>query len=503
MKIEINRKDKTPVYIQIAGQIKSMLHTGEITDGYVLPSERVLAAELGVHRNTVTRAYGELKGEGLLDSSQGSCYRVRFRGGRGVGASDGTGEPDKEGAEPDRRKAVSWEAVMRREYDDFISDFDDLYSQSFNPGFISFAGGVAAREPYPPEEIADVFEELVRSSGDKAYFYVPYQGDPELIKEIVKYMASIGIRTRSSNIQIFSENNQALDFILQLMLEPGDGVIVDEVMASDVYRTIELAGGKLITVPADEEGMICDNLDKVIETSRPKFIYVDSSFNNPTGVMLSLERRRKLLELSYKYRIPIIEDDESSEIYYSERPLPSIKSMDHGDNVIYMYSFSLDMVPGIGVSFVVADRKIIRQFSNMVSLRIVNPDWAGQMVMLQYMKSGVFAERLADFRTICKGKRDLMCSRLAELAEKYGLKYNVPDGGVYLWVRLPEGMDSRRLLRRAQKRGLTFMPGYVFFPKKNMGARYLRLNFSYPTEDEIERGMDILSDCLCNWHNNK
>jgi len=500
MKIEINRKDKTPVYIQIAGEIKNKLHTGEITDGYVLPSERVLAAELGVHRNTVTRAYGELKSEGLLDSSRGSCYRVSFRGGRGMGASDGTGESGSVSEEPDRRKAVSWEAVMRREYDDFISDFDELYSQSFNPGFISFAGGVAAREPYPPEEIADVFEELVRSSGDKAYFYVPYQGDPELIWQIVKYLASIGIRTKSSNVQILSENNQALDYILQLMLTPGDGVIVDEIMASDVYRTIELAGGKLITVPADEHGMIVDNLDKVIETSRPKFIYVDSSFNNPTGITLSLERRRKLLELSYQYRIPIIEDDESSEIYYGEPTPPSIKSMDHGNNVIYMYSFSLDMVPGIGVSFVVADRKIIRQFSNMVSLRVVNPDWASQMVMLQYMKSGLFAERLADFRSICKSKRDRMCRRLEKLSETCGLEYNVPEGGVYIWVRLPEGMNSRKLLRQAQKKGLTFMPGYVFFPRKNMGAQYLRLNFSYPTEEEIEKGMDILEECLCNWH---
>ena len=120
MKIEINRNDKTPVYIQIAGQIKNMLHMGVITDGYVLPSERVLAAELGVHRNTVTRAYSELKSEGLLDSSRGSCYRVSF--------------PSNKPA-PDRRKAVSWEAVMRREYDDFMTDFDELYSQSFNPGF--------------------------------------------------------------------------------------------------------------------------------------------------------------------------------------------------------------------------------------------------------------------------------------------------------------------------------------------------------------------------------
>ena len=143
MKIEINRKDKTPVYIQITEQIKNMLHTGQITDGYMLPSERALAAELGVHRNTVTRAYGELKSEGLLDSSQGSCYRVSFRGSQNRGG---------EAAEPDRRKKVNWEAAVKREYDDFITDFDELYSQSFNQKFISFAGGVAAREVYPPEE---------------------------------------------------------------------------------------------------------------------------------------------------------------------------------------------------------------------------------------------------------------------------------------------------------------------------------------------------------------
>ena len=481
MKIEINRKDKTPVYLQIAGQIKNMLHTGEITDGYMMPSERTLAEELGVHRNTVTRAYNELKSEGLLYSSQGRCYRVSF------GRSE---------TEPDRRKKVNWEAAIKQEYDDFISDFDELYSASFDPDYISFAGGVAAREPYPPEEIASVFEEILRKSGDKAYFYVPYQGDPDLIREIVKYMASIGIRTKASNIQIFSENNQALDYILQLMLEPGDGIIVDEVMASDVYRTIELAGGKLITVPSDEHGMITENLDKVIETSRPKFIYVDSSFNNPRGTILTLERRRQILELSYRYRIPIIEDDESSEIYYGERPLPSIKSMDHGDNVIYMYSFSLDMVPGVGVSFVAADRKIITQFSNMISLRVVNPDWAAQMVMLLFMKTGIFAQRLADVRSICKRKRDRMCARLEKLSVKYGLEYNIPGGGVYIWVKLPEGLDSRKLLKQAQKRGLTFMPGYVFFPRKQMGSRNFRLNFSYPTEEEIERGMDILEESL-------
>ena len=481
MKISIDRNDKTPVYVQIAGQIKNLIHTGAVQDGYVLPSERALAAELGVHRNTVTKAYNELKSEGLLISSQGSCYRVNF---------------GRKEAQPDRRKNVSWEASMRQEYDDFASDFDELYSASFHPDFISFGGGVAAREPYPPEEIASVFEEILKNSGDKAYFYAPYQGDPELIQEIVKYMASMGIRTKASNIQIFSENNQALDFILQLMLSPGDGVIIDEIMSSDVYRTIELAGGKLITVPSDEHGMICDNLDKVIEAANPKFIYVDSSFNNPRGTSLTMERRRKILELSYQYRIPIIEDDESSELYYEQHHLPSIKSMDHGSNVIYMYSFSLDMVPGIGVSFVVADRKVIKQFTNMVSLRVANPDWAAQMVMLQYMKKGIFSDRLSDFRDICKSKRDLMCSWLDRLSEEFGIQYEKPSGGVFIWVKLPEDMDSRNLLKQAQRRGLTFMPGYVFYPRRQMGSHYFRLNFSYPTMSEIEKGMGILEESL-------
>ena len=154
------------------------------------------------------------------------------------------------------------------------------------------------------------------------------------------------------------------------------------------------------------------------------------------------------------------------------------------------------MVPGIGISFVSADKKIIEQFSNMVSLRGANPEWASQMVMMQYMKSGVFAERLNDFRTVCKGKRDRMCTRLENMAGRFGLRYTKPVGGVYIWVELPEHMNSRKLLKETQKRGMTFMPGYLFFPKKQMGARFFRLNFSYPTAEEIEKGMDILEESL-------
>ena len=481
MKITIDKSEKTPIYLQIAGQIKTSIYAGIISDGYVLPSERALAADIGVHRNTVTKAYDELRTEDIIESSQGKCYRVNFK------------RTEQDNSRP---KAVNWQALMKREYEEFRTDFDDFYSRGFDSNYISFAGGVASREIYPPEEIASVFEKVIRDKDNKAYFYTTYQGDPRLRKEIAKYMASKGIKATAANVQIFSENNQALDFILNLMLSPGDGVIIEDTMSADVYRTIEVAGGRIITVPTDEDGMMCDLLDVIIEKEKPKFIYVDSSYNNPSGTVLPLERRRRLLELSYRYRIPIIEEDEGSELYYGRDPIPSIKSMDPGSNVIYMYSFSLTMIPGIGMSFVIADKSLVKQFAGMVSLRITNTDWTAQMVMLEYMKNGLFIKRLDKFRRVYKTKRDLMCKRLDKLVTRYGLEYRKPEGGVYLWVRMPGRVSSRKLLEVAQRKGLTFMPGYVFFTRPSMGRSYFRLNYSYPSEEEIEKGMDILVEAI-------
>lgn len=479
--ITIDKTEKTPVYLQILSQLRSMIFAGSMADGYALPSERKLAQELGVHRNTITKVYAELKAEDLIESRQGKGYRVSFRR---------NAKADEAG------KDVYWDALLRTEFESFASDFDELYSRSFDKDLISFAGGVAAREIYPPGEIAEAFERVLKQSMEKAYFYTSYQGDAELRKEITVFLATKGIKASPSNVQIFAENNQALDFILNLMLSPGDGVLIDETMSADVYRTIQLAGGRIINVPADEHGMMCDNLDIIIEKTKPKFIYVDSSFNNPKGTYMTVERKQQLLDLSYRYRIPIIEEDEGSELYYDIDRIPSIKAMDRGGNVIYMYSFSLTMVPGIGVSFAIADERVIGKLSEMVSLKVANADWAAQMLMLEYMKNGIFQERLDVFRREYRKKRDLMCERLDALVTRYGIEYRKPEGGVYLWIKLPSRINARELLAITQKKGMTFMPGYLFFSSKAMGRNFLRFNYSYPTEEGIEKGMDIFEEAI-------
>jgi len=484
MNIRINRKEKTPIYLQISSQIKKLIFSGTLVDGYAMPSERNLAKQLEVHRNTIVRAYSELRDEGLLISYQGQGYRVSY-GRRFYGMI---------------KKPVNWQGLMKERYARVESDFDDLFSKSYDARNISFGGGMAAKEPYSAEEMASVFEKVLTEGRDKAYFYTPYQGNLELRKEIVTFLASKGISAGSGNLQIFSENNQALDFLMTLMLSNGDRVITAETLSPDVYRTIQMAGGEIVTVPVDENGLMCDELEAVIQKEDPQFIYVDSSFHNPTGAVLSVERREKLLTLSYKYRIPIIEEDQGSELYYDIGEIPSIKSMDTGNNVIYMYSCSLTMMPGIGISFVLADREVIQRLSKMVSMRVAALDWTPQMLLLEYMKRGLFKERLEVFRSICRKKRDLMYGYIEKLSEEMDVVCRKPEGGVFLWIRLPDGMDGRILLKEVEKEGVTFIPGYVFYLKKGMGKNYIRLNYSYPSEDEIVRGMDLLSRTMKQMH---
>ena len=482
MKITIDRSSPDPLHLQIASQIRRGILSGSLAGGCRLPSERNLAGLLDVHRNTVSRVYQDLKSEGLIDGKQGLGYFVRSGSGE---------EPPRESGRA-AAKAVHWDALIEDRYRSIRSPFDALYRLSFEEGLIPLGGGVAAREPYPPEEIAEVFENILKGKQGEAYFHTPYQGDPELRRRIADLMASGGIFTSPSRIQIFSENNQSLDFLNTLLLSEGDRVIIPEVVSPDVYRSIQMAGGVPVTVPMDTEGMLVSGIEQLIGETRPKYIYADSSFNNPTGVIMSLPRRHQLLDLSYRYRVPVIEEDEGSELYYEKPAEPSIRSMDPGSNVIYIRSLGLTMRPGLGVSFVIADPVLIRRLSNMVSLRLSSLDWMPQMMTLEYLKSGIFESRLPMFREVCRQKRDLMGKHLERMKKTCGIRASVPAGGVHYWVRLPEGLTGARLLPAAQKEGVTFIPGELFYPEKAAGKQFIRLNFSYPGISQIEEGMLML-----------
>ncbi|MDF2654101.1 MAG: GntR family transcriptional regulator [Bacillota bacterium] len=485
MDIIINHHAHTPIYMQIVNQLKEMILKGEITDGFVLPSERTMAKLLKVHRNTVVRAYMELKAEAFLSSSQGKGYRVAY-----LSDSEKTSPQIEE-----KGSTIAWTSLIRDEYLDLKITFDDLFSKSYSSNNISFAGGIASAEEYGKEDLASILGDIISSDNIETYSFTPYQGNHDLRQNIAHFMSGKGISAKPSEIQIVLETNQALDYLASLLIKPGDTVITEEPVSPDVYRTFALAGGKVITVPMDEEGILCDRLEPLIIKHHPKFIYVNPDFQNPTGIVMSLERRKALLALSHKYRLPIIEEDASSEIRFEGIRIPSIKALDRGNNVIFIYSFALTFAPGVRMAFVLADKMLIKSLSYIVSIRLISLDSISQKLLSSCIEKGIYQKNL---RTICadyKEKRDLMCACLEE-AKTMGLRFRKPTGGVYLWCRLSSNTDYHKLYVKTLEKGVSFIPGSVFYLRGSKGDCCIRLNFSYPSKLQIEKGIGLLTQAL-------
>ncbi|HWQ80072.1 MAG TPA: PLP-dependent aminotransferase family protein [Anaerovoracaceae bacterium] len=481
MDIIINHNTQTPIYLQIVNQLKEVIIKGEVTNGFVLPSERAMAKLLNVHRNTVIRAYTELKADGFLSSARGIGYTVSYR-------SD---TPEEE----NRNDGISWSSLIKDEYLDLKITFDDLFTKSYTSGNISFAGGIASVEEYAKEDLAHILNDIISSGNMEAYSYTPYQGNPHLRRNIASFLQRKGIKAKPGEIQIVSETNQALDYLAALLIKPGDVVITEEPVSPDVYRTFALAGGKVVAVPMDEEGIICDSLEPLILKYNPKFIYVNPDFQNPTGIVMSLNRRKDLLSLSRKYNLPIIEEDAASEIRFEGVRIPSLKALDKGNRVIFIYSFALTFAPGIRMAFVLADKTLIKSLSYIVSIRLISLDSISQKLLSSYIEMGIYQRNLRNICADYKEKRDLMCSCLEE-AETLGLDFRKPAGGVYLWCRLAPDINFRRLYVKTMEKGVSFIPGNVFYLRGSKGDSYIRLNFSYPSKLQIEKGIETLTEAI-------
>lgn len=481
MEIKIIHSSQTPIYMQIKNQIKEMVLTGELLDGFMLPSERMMAKSVSVHRNTIIKAYNELKADGLIAAHQGLGYKIVYR------------NQDKDALE--KAGNIPWLHIMKHEFVELEDTFDTLFSKTYSEKTISFAGGIVPAEAYNKENIKEILSEMLASDKEEIYSYAPYQGILSLRQNLVLFLREKGINAQLSEIQILSETNQSLDYLVELLVRPGDVVITEEPISPDIYRELNLAGAKVITVPMDHEGMIVSHLEPLLQKYAPKFILMSSSFNDPTGIVMSLARRHALLDLSYKYRIPIVEDDSASGLRFEDKQIPTLKALDKRNHVIYMYSFALTFAPGVRLAFVVAPKQIIKRLSYLVSMHLISIDSLSQRLMSIYLEKGMYQKSLKNLCIYYKRKRDLMCEKLEE-AKDFGLTYTMPKGGIYVWCRLPDAINSKILLQKAYKIGVAFIPGTVFFPYGTKGESFIRLNYSYPREEQISSGIALLIQAM-------
>ena len=491
--MKTEQTNKIPVYRRLADEIKAEILSGKRAPGSVLPSERLMAQQLGVHRNTVAKAYNELEAEELIDARQGVGYLVHAAD-AARSAKTGQNRSSIARKEP-KKKKVNWKARIKDEYQDMEITFDDLFQRFGNKAVISMGSGIASPGIYDKEELARVLSSLIAEEGKTQYFYSPFKGDRMLRQKIVSLLSTKGVRATTGQIQILTETNQALDFVVMLLLKPGDTVIMEEPVSPDAYRAMELAGARIITVPVDENGMDVDALERLVAEHEPELIYINSSFHDPTGTILSLERRKKVIEISNRWRIPIVEEDAASELVYAGEKLPPIKAFDTEDNIIYIYSFSLTFMPGLSLAFVVADRGLIHSLSYLVSVRMMSVDWLAQKLIAHYLSNGRYYELLEEFRQSYARKQELVCRALDDM-KTLGVRYLRPRGGVYIWCQLPDGIDSKEFIREAYQNGLALLPGYVFYPFKNGGRNHIRLNYSFESEERLVEGLAILKSLL-------
>ena len=487
MNIHIDKEQTVPIYLQIAASVRQGIMSGELPEGSVLPSERALAHRLGVHRNTVAKAYGELKAEGLLRSRQGAGYLID--------AGQGDETPEQSAAEPGAGKRVNWPSLIKPGHMNMDRSFDDLFERADGESKYSLGSGIPQTGIYSRERVARDISLLMQTKDTDKSFFSPYKGDRELRQRLVSFLNAKGIRASAGGIQVLRETNQALSFLASLLVKPGDCVVLEEPVSPDAYRIFELAGARICGVPVDAEGMNCDALERVVRRRSPRLILINSGFHDPTGAVLSAERRRRILEISGACRVPVIEEDESSELVYDGAPIAPVKALDTLDNVIYLYSLSLTFIPGLTLAFVAADKHVVDNLSYVTSMNMAAPDWVTQKLAAMYLEDGTYYAALDDFRESYKRKREIVCDALDDM-KCLGVSYEKPRGGVYIWCRLPEGVDGKTLALEAYGRGVMVMPGNVFYSGRKAGRDHVRISCSYETEERLRSGMELFCETL-------
>ena len=359
------------------------------------------------------------------------------------------------------------------------------------PEVISFAGGLPAPELFPVEGIRRACQDVLAQYGPKSLQYSLSLGIREIRQFLAQRLRKRGIDATEENILISGGSQQGLDIIGKAFLDSGAVIITENptylgaIQAFSAYRPV------YVTVEMDEEGMIVDQVEEKIKKYHPRFIYTVPTFQNPTGRTLSYRRRIQLVELAKKYSIPIVDDNPYSELRYSGEEMPSIKAI-AGDWVIQLGTFSKIVSPGLRIGWIAASLEIMPVLEKMKQALDLHTNTFSQYVIWEYCKEGRLEKHIEKLKDAYRLRRDVML----EAMEKYmpeEVFWTKPEGGLFLWVHLPEGTNSTELLKFAIKSKVAYVPGNGFFPNPG-GENTLRMNFSNACEEKIREGVKRLAE---------
>jgi len=370
------------------------------------------------------------------------------------------------------------------------------------PDIISFAGGLPAPEAFPLEAIREACDFVLSEVGPQALQYFPTEGVVPFRELICGLLAQQGMNVAVDNVLITSGSQQALDLLGKVFVNRGDHILVESPSYLGAIQAFNAYGAEYIAVPFDDEGMRADALEEALRAS-PKFIYIVPTFQNPTGVTMSLERRKQVVELADRFGVPIVEDDPYSKLRYEGEHIPTVLALDsqyrgeceeYCGNVIYLSTFSKTLAPGMRMAWVTAPVEVIRKMVQCKQGADLHSPTFNQFVAYQAAKDGFLDQYIEKIRAIYGERRKVM---LAALEKHFppGVKWTRPEGGMFLWATLPEGMDAGEILEKAVERKVAFVPGGPFHPNGG-GENTMRLNFSNAQPEMIREGIARLGQVL-------
>jgi 2-aminoadipate transaminase len=381
----------------------------------------------------------------------------------------------------------------------YRSEIRELLKWSRKEGVISFGGGLPDASLFPIPDIINITKEVLEKKGYLALQYGPTPGENDFIEALIQFMGEFGDKAVKENICVTSSSQQGLDIIAILFIDEGAPIIMELPSYIGGIQAYSRCGADMRGVPMDNDGMIIEKLEEILkqldkEGKKPRFIYTIPDFQNPAGVTMSLERRKKLLEIAAKREIPIVEDSPYREITFTGKTLPSLWNLSNGKGVIMLKTFSKMLFPGMRIGWTVAEPHVIEKVEMLKqSVDLCTPSF-NQLILASYIKQGKMKKSIERAIEVYKPKAEAMLKALEKYMPKEAI-WSKPSGGMFLWVILPKHMDTEKIFLKAIEHNVAYVIGRPFHCD-NSGANTMRLNYSFATLEQIDEGIKRLAEAV-------
>ena len=376
------------------------------------------------------------------------------------------------------------------------SEIRELLALTAKPDIISFAGGLPAPELFPVDQWKAAVNKVLDEKGRQALQYGPTEGYLPLREQIVHRMNKVGVKdAKPDDFLILSGSQQGLDFMAKAFIDPGDQIIVESPTYLGALNAFKAYEPSFLDVELDADGMRMDILEERLKNNdRVKSIYVISDFQNPSGKTWTMERRKKLIELANKYDVAILEDNPYGELRFEGEIQPSLKSLDTEGRVVFMGTFSKVFSPGVRLGWFCAAPEILDKFNKIKQGADLQSSTISQMELAQYLEDNDLEAHIAEIIKVYGKRKNVMVDAMTKYFPE-GVTFTNPEGGLFLWVELPEYMNARDLAVKAIEQKVAYVPGGAFFGN-NVRENCFRCNYSCMSEEKIEEGVKRLADVI-------